>query len=86
MERALEMHKSGLATMIPIIVRQCDWNAPPLSDIQALPKDADPITKWENEDDAWFNVVEGLKKVISNKEKTIKNKKTITKNDVSADK
>ena len=68
MSRALEMHESGVATVIPIIVRKCDWNVPELRNIQSLPRDAKPITSWEDKDEAWTDVVEGLKKIIKKKE------------------
>ena len=45
MSRALERHERGEARVIPIIVRPTDWEWSPFSKLQALPKDAKPITR-----------------------------------------
>lgn len=60
-KRAIQMHNQGLAQLIPIVVRPCSFSDSELSIFQALPKNAEPITKWENLDEAWLNVVEGIK-------------------------
>lgn len=64
-KKALEQHEKGYSVVIPIILRPCDWQSLPFSKIQGLPKDARPITKWENTDEALLNVVEGIKKLAS---------------------
>src|SRR6185436_6857605 len=48
MKRALEKHDSGKARVIPIILRPVDWSGAPFAKLQALPKDAKPVTKWKN--------------------------------------
>ena len=50
--------------VIPIILEPCDWLNHELSDFQALPDRGHPISKWEDESDAWQNVVEGIRKVV----------------------
>jgi hypothetical protein len=62
---AIGMHKQGRAILIPIVVRPCAWGDSELSRIQGLPTDAQPITSWANEDEAWVDVVQGLQKAIS---------------------
>jgi TIR domain len=62
--RALEMHDSDEATVIPVIVRPTDWEGSPLGKLQALPKDAKPITTWPNRDKAWLDVTRGIRKAI----------------------
>jgi len=64
MRRALERHDKGEATMIPVIVRPCDWERSPFSKLQALPKDIKPITKWTNRDEAWLEVAKGIRRAI----------------------
>lgn len=44
-QTALKRHSSGDAVVIPIILRPCAWEATPFGNIQALPKDAKPITR-----------------------------------------
>lgn len=58
---AMEMHAAEEAVLIPVIVRPTDWKDSELSKFQALPKDAKAITTWKNEDEAWLNVVEGVR-------------------------
>jgi internalin A len=63
MKRALERHESGEARVIPVVVRDVNWRAAPFSKLQALPKDAQAVTKWPDKDSAWRNVSEGIEKV-----------------------
>ena len=62
MMRAMERHKSGEARVIPIILRSCDWNfGVPFAKLQALPKDAKPITRWQDQDEAFTDVAKGIR-------------------------
>src|SRR5690242_1058194 len=63
-QRALERHKNGGARVIPIILRSCDWRRPPLNEFQALPQDAIPVKKWRDRDEAFLDVVEGIRKAV----------------------
>jgi hypothetical protein len=64
MERALARQAAGEALVIPIILRPCDWKDAPFSKLQALPKDAKPVTSWGNRDEAFVNVAQGLRAAI----------------------
>src|SRR5262245_17114417 len=64
MLRAIERHDAGEAVVIPIILSACDWQSAPFSKLQALPKDAKPIKNWNDRDEAWLDVVRGLRRVI----------------------
>jgi Tfp pilus assembly protein PilF len=68
MQDAVDRHHRQEACVIPVILRPCDWQDAPFSKLQALPKNARPVTKWRLRDDAFLNVVEGIKAAI----KTIK--------------
>ena len=63
---AVERHKNAQSLVVPIMLRKCDIEYTPFKDIQGLPTDLEPINsnKWYTVDDAYFNVVEGLKKII----------------------
>jgi len=65
MLRALERHRSGEAIVVPIILRPSDWQHSPLAALQALPSDGRPISSWPNRDEAWLDVVKGLRRLIS---------------------
>jgi tetratricopeptide (TPR) repeat protein len=58
---ALERDGNGEARVIPVILRPCDWQNSAFSHLQALPKNAKPVTRWSNRDEAWLSVVEGIR-------------------------
>jgi tetratricopeptide (TPR) repeat protein len=64
MKRALARHKAGQARVLPIVLRPTDWQGAPFAHLQALPTDARPITSWPDRDDAWVNVVGGIRRAI----------------------
>ena len=63
MKRAIELHKAGTARVVPIILRPVDWSSALFGKLQALPKDGKPITKWDNRDEAFYNVSQGLRQI-----------------------
>jgi hypothetical protein len=64
MQRAIERHDAGTARVIPIILKSCDWQGTPFSKLQVLPKDGKPIVKWDDRDEAFLNVVQGIRRVV----------------------
>ncbi len=64
MQRALERHEAKETLVIPIILRPSDWKETPLGKLQALPKDGKPLTKWRNRDEAFQDIVQGIRQVI----------------------
>lgn len=66
MVRALKKHQQGKAAVIPIILRPMDdsWKTTMFGDLLALPSNAKPVTKWRNRDEAWADVVNGIRKRI----------------------
>jgi hypothetical protein len=68
-EKAMEQHKQGKSTVIPIILRSCDWHDAPFGILQGLPKDAKPIKDYLDSDSAFLEVVKGLKRIILEKTK-----------------
>jgi TIR domain/Domain of unknown function (DUF4062) len=65
MSRAMERRESGSAILVPIILRASDWPSSPLGSLQALPSNARPVLSWGNRDEAWLDVVQGLRRMIS---------------------
>lgn len=61
---ALERHEAGSARVIPIILRPCDWQKSPFAKLQALPRDAKPVTLWPNQDEAFLDVAKGIRRVV----------------------
>ncbi len=69
--RALERQDAGEAHVVPIIIEPCDWKNSPLrkgrdgqQNIKALPEDGKPVSKWENKNEAFANVVEELRGIL----------------------
>ena len=65
MRRALERHDSGDAVVVPVILRACDWQHSPFKHLYALPSGGREIAKWASPDDAFLNVVQGLRKLLA---------------------
>jgi len=65
-KRALERHERGVARVIPIILRPCDWTALPFGMLQALPKDGKPVTNWANQDEAFTEIARGIRVTVEN--------------------
>lgn len=64
MERALERHRANEARVIPILIRSLDWKDAPFADLQMLPTGTKPITAWSNQDEAFSDVVAGIRRTI----------------------
>src|SRR5262245_11665534 len=60
-ETAMKRHEDGEARVIPVILRPVDLKGAPFGKLQALPKDARPVTDWPNRDQAFLNVAEGIR-------------------------
>ena len=60
----MKMHEEQAATVIPIIIRSCDWARTTFRKLKALPHNGDAITKWDDKDDAWLNVIQGIREAI----------------------
>jgi tetratricopeptide (TPR) repeat protein len=64
MKHALEREQAGEARVIPILLRPVDWRDAPFAYLQALPTNAKPITTWCNQDEAFADVVAGVRRAI----------------------
>jgi hypothetical protein len=65
LKRALERYDVGEATVIPIIVRECDWKEyPAIAKLQALPASGKAKSEYPDEDKWFTEVKNGLRKVI----------------------
>lgn len=67
MKKALDQRKRGESIVVPIILRPTNWYIEPLKDLQALPKDARPVTQWKNRDEALYDIAKGIRKVIEDR-------------------
>ena len=63
MRRALDRNaaKEDRAIVIPVILRQCDWQTAPFAMLQPLPRNGQPLSQWKSEDDYFAAVAKGLR-------------------------
>lgn len=64
LRQAMARHKSGTARVIPIKLKPVDLKGTELSQLQTLPRNANPVTSWANRDEAFFNVAQGIRRVV----------------------
>lgn len=65
-KEAMAKHERNEAFVVPIILKPCDWQGAGFAKLQALPRNATPVVDWDGGmDDAFVNVVKGVKQVIN---------------------
>lgn len=62
--RAMEKHEAKEARVIPVLVRDCDWEETPFSRLQPLPSNRKAINSWDNKDAAFTDVAKGIRKAV----------------------
>src|SRR6266702_5951226 len=65
MTQAIARHDANQARVIPIILRPVDWKGAPFEKIQVLPTSGKPVTDWPNQDNAFLDIVRGIRKAIN---------------------
>jgi len=64
--RACQRHDAGEVIIVPVILRECDWNIPELRRFKALPQDGKAVISrhWHTQDEAFANIAEGLRRLL----------------------
>ncbi|MBW4446403.1 MAG: tetratricopeptide repeat protein [Spirirestis rafaelensis WJT71-NPBG6] len=62
--RALEQNAAGKASVIPVLLRYADWDAPPIDKLSPLPSNRKPIKSWTDRDEAFLEVVKGIREEV----------------------
>lgn len=62
--KAIERYDNGDLIIVPIVIRPSDLSELKIKKFQALPRNAQAISTWNNEDEAWLNVIQGLKRIF----------------------
>lgn len=65
MKTAVERHFKNEAIVIPVILRHCYCTETPFATIQGLPLNAKPVKDWNDIDEAFLNIVEGIKRLLN---------------------
>ncbi|UCF94036.1 MAG: toll/interleukin-1 receptor domain-containing protein [Desulfobacterales bacterium] len=61
---ALERYRNKEAAVVPVILRPCDWESTPLGKLQAVPKNALPVTSWQNRDEAFLDIAKAIRVIV----------------------
>lgn len=64
MLKAMEDYKYGYGIVVPVIIRPVDWTHTPFGNLLALPKDGKPVVTWQDEDEAFVDVVNGIRRLL----------------------
>lgn len=64
MGRAMERQEAGLARVIPVIVRPCDWHTAPFGRLNAIPRDGKAVSTWANHDEAYAEVARQIRAIV----------------------
>jgi TIR domain len=64
-DQAMTGQARGEATVIPVILRPCDWKSAPFGHLLAAPKDGKPVTTWPSRDQAFLDVVRAIRAALS---------------------
>lgn len=62
--RALDRHREGLARLISVILRPCDWKHTDLREFLVTPKDGRPVTQWPDRDEALLDVTQSIRRAL----------------------
>jgi hypothetical protein len=73
MDQAIKRHDADQARVIPIFLRPVYWKGTPFEKIDALPlntnKDVKPVASWTRRDEAYINIVGGIRRAIDDLKK-----------------
>ncbi len=71
MKRALERHRDGAVHVVAIIIEPCDWFSLSIHELKVLPRDGKPISEWMNQNSAYLDVVQELRRIIETRRDTV---------------
>lgn len=62
---AMKRHEEGTARVVPIILKSCLWQEMPFAKLQALPRNAKPVTSYAIDDDAYTEISVSLNQLVN---------------------
>ena len=65
MTQAIARHDANQARVLPIILRPTDWRGAPFAKLKVLPTDGKAVTRWPTHDDAFEDIVQGIREAIA---------------------
>lgn len=71
MEQAIKRHQAGEAVIVPILLKKvAGFSRLPFAKISALPRGLKPISDWDHQEDAWYEVEGEISKLITKLEES----------------
>jgi hypothetical protein len=64
LRRAMERHAAGQARIIPVILRDCDWQHLSFGKFQVVPTGGRPVTSWPDPHDAIADVARNVRTAV----------------------
>lgn len=66
MKRAMDRHEQGMASVIPILLRPCQWEKTPIAQLDILPRNHIPLVEFQDPDEAFCDIAKELRYVVEN--------------------
>jgi len=61
---AMQRHEKGEARVIPVILRNCEWQDMPYAKLQALPANGQPVSDFTDKDKAYTEIAKEIRRVV----------------------
>ncbi len=60
----MERAETGETRVLPVYLRPVRWKGAAFSRFQGVPTDAKPVSSWDNPDEAWMQVADGIVRAV----------------------
>lgn len=61
---AVRLEQMGQLKIIPVLLRPCFLDFPPLNTMPSLPRNGKPVASWKSQDEAWLDVQQDIIKAV----------------------
>jgi hypothetical protein len=61
---AMQRHEAGTARVVPVILRPCQWSSLPYAKLQALPRNARPVTDHPDRDAVFTEIANEIERLV----------------------
>lgn len=65
---AFKLAEEKKVSIIPVIVRPCGWKSTPFEKLHVLPQNANPISKWDDKDEAYNYILDEIIRSVKQEE------------------
>lgn len=64
LKETLDRHRDNTVKVVPVLVRPTDYEGHELARFQGLPRNFTPVSEWQSRDQAWLEVVKGVRELV----------------------